>query len=172
MLAKELVDQKARSQIDLDQLSHLVFRGKDRWINMNMLTRAALDTGTWNTPEVYEMSREQLHEYVIKMTSIITKAVPVDHINVNYTYETATSTNAHIRGNVGAVMVIQMILALGTEEQKSIFLPSLNSFKWITAYVQTELGHGSDVESLGTVAVYDDANEEFIINTNDLQGMK
>ena len=45
MLAKDLVDQKARSQIDLDQLSHLVFRGKDRWINMNMMTRAALDTG-------------------------------------------------------------------------------------------------------------------------------
>ena len=61
-----------------------------------------------------------------------------------------------------------MILLLGNEEQKSIFLPSLNSFIWITAYVQTELGHGSDVESLGTVGVYDDANEEFIINTNDL----
>ena len=172
MIAKELKQQMDKSQIDLDELSHTVFRGKDRWANMRMLSRAVIDTGVWNTPEVYEMSREQLHEYVIKITHKITKEVPVDHVNVNYTYETASSMNVQFRGNVGSVMVIQMILSLGTEEQKTLFLDNLNSYKWITAYVQTELGHGSDVESLGTVAVFDDANQEFIINTNDLAGMK
>ena len=40
------------------------------------------------------------------------------------------------------------------------------------AYVQTELGHGSDVMSLETTATYDPATKEIIINTPSLSATK
>jgi len=40
------------------------------------------------------------------------------------------------------------------------------------AYVQTELGHGSDVGSLETTATYDPATREFVMNTPSLSATK
>lgn len=39
-------------------------------------------------------------------------------------------------------------------------------------YAQTELGHGSDVQSLMTTATYDPTNETFIIDSNGTAGAK
>lgn len=172
MSINPLVEQRKLSKINIDELTYLVFRGKERWDSTTELMELVRKIGVWNDPKVFEKSREELFAYVVENSAKVIKSVPVDHINVNYTYETSASTNVQFRGNVGVVMVIQMILTLGTEEQKNLFLPNLNSYKWVTAYVQTELGIGSDVENLGTVAVYDDTSDEFIINTNNLAGMK
>lgn len=172
MSLNPLVEQRKLSKINPDELTHLVFRGKDRWEGMREMYEQVMKLGIWNDPRVYEMSREDLYSYMIENSHRVIKSIPVDHINVNYTYETSSSTNVHFRGNVGAVMVIQMILTLGTEEQKNLFLPSLNSYKWVSAYVQTELGIGSDVENLGTVAVFDETCGDFTINTNNLGGIK
>ena len=39
-------------------------------------------------------------------------------------------------------------------------------------YAQTELGHGSDVQSLMTTATYDETSESFIINTPSVKAAK
>ena len=39
-------------------------------------------------------------------------------------------------------------------------------------HTQTELGHGSNIRGLQTTATYDAATEEFVLNTNTLQGTK
>ena len=40
------------------------------------------------------------------------------------------------------------------------------------AYVQTEIGHGSDVQSLQTTVVYDHDTKEFVVNTPDVKAIK
>lgn len=54
---------------------------------------------------------------------------------------------------------------LASEEQKAYWLPKANNFEISGAYVQTELGHGSDVGSLETTATYDAATKEFVVHT-------
>lgn len=44
---------------------------------------------------------------------------------------------------------------LASEEQLKYWLPKINRFEITGAYVQTEMGHGSDVASLQTTATFD-----------------
>lgn len=56
--------------------------------------------------------------------------------------------------------------------QASKWLPRTIMMKILGAYAQTELGHGSNVRGLQTIAVYDKETQEFILNTPTLQSMK
>ena len=57
------------------------------------------------------------------------------------------------------------ILHLGTKEHHEKWLPDVMSLKLPGAFAMTEIGHGSDVASIGTTATYDPETEEFEIHT-------
>ncbi|NLB47523.1 MAG: acyl-CoA dehydrogenase, partial [Microbacteriaceae bacterium] len=57
------------------------------------------------------------------------------------------------------------ILHLGTEHHHNTWLPDVMSLKLPGAFAMTEIGHGSDVASVGTTATYDPETEEFVIHT-------
>ncbi len=57
------------------------------------------------------------------------------------------------------------ILHLGTRTHHEKWLPDVMSLKLPGAFAMTEIGHGSDVASIGTTATYDPATEEFEIHT-------
>ena len=57
------------------------------------------------------------------------------------------------------------ILHLGTERHHEQFLPGAMSLSVPGAFAMTETGHGSDVAAIGTTATYDEATDEFVIDT-------
>ncbi|GGE62763.1 acyl-CoA dehydrogenase family protein [Nesterenkonia cremea] len=57
------------------------------------------------------------------------------------------------------------VLHLGSEEHHARFLPGIMDLSVPGAFAMTEIGHGSDVASLGTTATYDPTTEEFVLNT-------
>ncbi|WP_235496732.1 acyl-CoA dehydrogenase [Leifsonia sp. Root4] len=57
------------------------------------------------------------------------------------------------------------ILHLGTEYHHEAFLPGAMNLDVPGAFAMTEIGHGSDVASVATTATYDEATQEFVINT-------
>lgn len=57
------------------------------------------------------------------------------------------------------------ILHLGTAAHHEQWLPDVMSLKLPGAFAMTEIGHGSDVASVGTTATYDPDTEEFEIHT-------
>ncbi|TYL54854.1 acyl-CoA oxidase [Nocardioides sp. BGMRC 2183] len=57
------------------------------------------------------------------------------------------------------------ILQLGTERHHDAYLADIVSGRLLGCFAMTETGHGSDVQSLGTVARYDAAAGEFVITT-------
>ncbi|MFC5339105.1 acyl-CoA dehydrogenase [Leucobacter denitrificans] len=57
------------------------------------------------------------------------------------------------------------ILHLGTEEHHKKWLPAVMDLSLPGAFAMTEIGHGSDVASVGTTATYDPEAEEFEIHT-------
>ena len=54
---------------------------------------------------------------------------------------------------------------LGTERHHDAYLPPLLRMEIAGIYAMTEIGHGSDVASIGTTATYDPDTEEFEIHT-------
>lgn len=57
------------------------------------------------------------------------------------------------------------ILHLGTRAHHEKWLPDVISLKLPGAFAMTEIGHGSDVDSVATTATYDKETEEFVIHT-------
>lgn len=57
------------------------------------------------------------------------------------------------------------ILHLGTREHHERWLPDVINLTLPGAFAMTEIGHGSDVASVGTTATYDPETEEFEIHT-------
>ena len=57
------------------------------------------------------------------------------------------------------------VLHLGTEHNHDELLPGIMSLEVPGAFAMTEIGHGSDVASIGTTATYDAESEEFVIHT-------
>ena len=69
-------------------------------------------------------------------------------------------------------MGLPIIDISGSEEQKKEWVPRIQSGEIISCYGQTELGHGSDVQSLETTAVYNESDETFTINTPSVSAYK
>jgi acyl-CoA oxidase len=57
------------------------------------------------------------------------------------------------------------IHTMGNEEQNKYWMPLIADHKILGCYAQTELGHGSDVGKLETLASLDKATDEFIIHS-------
>ncbi|WP_121253098.1 acyl-CoA dehydrogenase [Nocardioides ferulae] len=64
------------------------------------------------------------------------------------------------------------ILQLGTREHHDAYLRDLITGKLMGCFAMTESGHGSNVQALGTVATYDLASGEFVIETTSEQARK
>lgn len=69
-------------------------------------------------------------------------------------------------------MFIPAIEGQGTEEQAAKWLPLAKSFSIIGCYAQTEMGHGSNVQGLETVAEYDAQQESFVMHSPTLTSTK
>ncbi|KIP52498.1 acyl-CoA dehydrogenase family protein [Leucobacter komagatae] len=70
-----------------------------------------------------------------------------------------------IKGGVQWGLFGSAILHLGNQTHHEKWLPDVMSLKLPGAFAMTEIGHGSDVASIGTTATYDVDAEEFEIHT-------
>ena len=77
----------------------------------------------------------------------------------------AADPSLQIKGGVQWGLFGAAVLHLGTKKHHDALLPDIMSLKVPGAFAMTEIGHGSDVASIGTTATYDPETEEFVIHT-------
>ena len=77
-----------------------------------------------------------------------------------------------ILGSVHNIMFVPTIANLGTDKQIEKYYADAASCKMFGCYAQTELGHGSDVQSLETTCTYDPDTEEFILHSPTISSTK
>ncbi|WP_227425611.1 acyl-CoA dehydrogenase family protein [Pengzhenrongella sicca] len=77
----------------------------------------------------------------------------------------AADPSLQIKAGVQWGLFASAILHLGTAEHHRRLLPGAMSVAVPGVFAMTETGHGSDVASIGTTAVYDPATQEFDLHT-------
>ncbi|MDN6400538.1 MAG: acyl-CoA dehydrogenase family protein [Brachybacterium sp.] len=70
-----------------------------------------------------------------------------------------------IKAGVQWGLYTSAIIQLGSQEQQKAWVPPAMSLETPGAFAMTEIGHGSDVQSLATTATYDPGTEEWVIHT-------
>ncbi|GAA5846862.1 hypothetical protein JCM3766R1_004678 [Sporobolomyces carnicolor] len=74
--------------------------------------------------------------------------------------------------NLHEIAFTPVIQGQGSDEQQAEWLPKCYNHAILGAYLQTELGHGSNVQQLETTATYDPATKEFVINSPTISSTK
>lgn len=159
-------EQKKSSKICKNELNKLVYKSLERHKEILELVENIKEFNPQETAfKYYEMNRisqvkvgyKFLANFIKKnMFDVSKKELPVE---INY------FVNYEVPGGVSALMVRPLIDTLCSDEQKQKWLPLFDTGMVIGAYAQTELGHGSDVQSLETEATFDEKTQEFIINS-------
>ncbi|GAA6059945.1 hypothetical protein JCM10212_003085 [Sporobolomyces blumeae] len=74
--------------------------------------------------------------------------------------------------NLHEIAFTPVIQAQGSDEQQAEWLPKCYNHAILGAYLQTELGHGSNVQQLETTSTYDRETREFVIHSPTISSTK
>ncbi|WP_082473699.1 acyl-CoA dehydrogenase family protein [Curtobacterium sp. Leaf261] len=78
---------------------------------------------------------------------------------------TTADPSLQIKAGVQWGLFGSAVLHLGTAPNHAEFLPAIIDFRVPGCFAMTETGHGSDVQSIATTAVYVEDTEEFVVHT-------
>lgn len=125
-----------------------------------------------STPPLFtERSRKDQYQRVIENSPKLLKTMDVD-FGLKMPPDPYLNDVTPIIGGVGLGMNLPLLYLCGTEEQKQKWIPRIQNGDILSAYGQTEIGHGSDVQSLETTATYDENKEIFVINSPSVSAYK
>lgn len=142
------------------------------------MKKEAATRGIYPDLEHYYLTREELMNDELKRVCKLIelwhdKGVLSDRYNpkklvTDYIFA-GLDTNGMFLHFEGFMRTIEL---LGSKDQKAKWLPKCLTLQAIGCYCQTEIGHGSDVQSLETTATYDVTTQEFVIDSPTVSSIK
>ena len=163
---------REKSLINADTLACYMHGSKAEWEFMGKLEAECKEHGLVPDYSAAEKSRVDQYEIVHKFGEMFKKVKAIDFMAEDVKPRYLFLSNLHTKGGVGFLMALHTIKCLGTQEQVDNWATKIANKEWYGCYVQTELGHGSDVQNLKTVAVYDHKTQDFTIHTPDVDAIK
>ncbi len=155
-----------------------------RWADIRNETRKVLQDPLFKPP--VGLPTEEARELVLEQAKALAKT-PGPHLGFPEKYGgsgdvggfvTGFETLAHgdlsllVKTGVQWGLFGGAILHLGTERHHDKYLPGCLSLELPGCFAMTETGHGSDVQSIRTVATYDPSSDSFLIHTPDSDARK
>ncbi len=148
-----------------------------RWATWRREVREVMKKSEFRKIEhlTYEEHRERVLEQLKTLAAddVVTRAFPKrlggkdDHGGSVAGFEELVlgDPSMQIKGGVQWGLFGSAVLHLGSDEHHDRFLPGIMDLSVPGVFAMTEIGHGSDVASIGTTATYDPETEEFVLNT-------
>ena len=168
--------EKARSnsQVSRDTLIDFVYGSQKHF--SRVLEALALFKRLFPPEEAsrfYEMDRVSQVKRSYQLTADLIRHKFYDNVSgADIPHETTYLLNLEFPGSVSCIMTRPIIEILSSDAQRAKWLPLFDTGRLMGAYAQTELGHGSDVQSLETEAVYDEKTKEFVIHSPSVSSYK
>ena len=165
-------EYRQRSRLDADVLASYMHGSEENWATFQKFMEECRTLGLLPDLNAPEMSRIDQYTLVEKNAQLFKNFKGIDFMADKISPLFLYFTNIHVKGGVGLLMSLHLIKVLGTSEQVEKWATKLAKREWYGCYAQTELGHGSDVQNLKTLAVYDHETQEFTLNNPDIDSIK
>ncbi|TMW65698.1 hypothetical protein Poli38472_008340 [Pythium oligandrum] len=168
-----LKKERAGGNIDPAILTDILREGKDKNARRKAMVELAASHPVLsdrnmlfrNHSERYNFGLKKVHHYI----KVVREQNITDKDDQQFLY---SALGEPLPIDVHRAMFIPTLENQADEEQQKKWLPLARNFKITGAYAQTELGHGSNVQGIETVATYDKEKQEFIINSPTLTSRK
>jgi acyl-CoA oxidase len=168
-----LEQHRAKSKICRTKLAHLVYGGPEKYDRTMKAFEVLKSQGVVPHPGINELSRVDIYSHLqktfarLRQNTTLNLATDEDQLS-----ECILATNYHFPGGVGSVMTTNLIRWMGTTQQAESWIPKIQNHVWVTCYAQTELGGGTDVQNLQTLAVFDPKTQEFVFHSPTISSIK
>ena len=174
MMKEVLNKQRTLSKVDKEELAEIIYRSKDRYFYIKDAMKQICSLGGGIDPSMSEIGRLAAYEKTQKVAFGLRKNLKgFNPFSLEIpTEELTLSSNWHYPGSVGLIMSNTLIKNTGSPEQVRDWCPRIMSYEWLTCYAQTELGTGSDVQNLKTLAVFDPKTQEFEFHSPSIESIK
>lgn len=168
-----LEQYRAKSKICPKQLGHLVYRSKDRFERAQTVLAEFKRLGAVPHPGLPELSRADIFSHTQKTVAHLRSNSNINVFDEDQSLEECfLAMNFHSPGSIGLVMTASIIRWMGSNQQVDDWLPKIQKCVIMACYAQTELGTGSDVQNLQTMAVFDPKTQEFVFHTPNTASIK
>lgn len=168
-----LLTARNASKLNAQDLAAFFYGNAEKLEKVREIRAQNIILGAAPTFDILEMSRVDQIDHVIRKSVNVYFKNDLKSGNVlDIPKENLFGDSIMKMGSVGSFMVTKLITLMGSEEQKQEWMPQIEMGTIITSYVQTELGHGSDVQNLQTTAVFDVDTREFVFNTPNIAAYK
>ena len=165
-------EKKAKSNINIQKLQPLLHLNKESHEKFNHFAKTITEHPELQIPlNYFEMDRTSKLEHNIKWSASFHKHFPEIRGPTDYARPELFWPGTII-GGIGYAMNVQAINVMGTDEQIKKWVNKVQSGEYVTCYAQTELAHGSDVQSLKTTATYDSESQTYTLNTPSIEAYK
>ncbi|KAL5481883.1 hypothetical protein EMCRGX_G022144 [Ephydatia muelleri] len=171
-MAKELQQERSQSSLNIEEVTNMLDGGRSNTDKRRQLYKMMLDDPMLRQDDIYFLSDEEAFKRAVQNDVYLIRKC--HNLNVSEEEKKVLVKNLMSRFAIGVhtLMFIPAIEGQGTEEQQKKWLTPAYSYQIIGAYAQTELGHGTNLRGLETVATYDPTTQEFVLNTPTLTATK
>ena len=165
--------QHERQQIKFNQneLTLHIFGTREKFDTFKKISEiAAKDPILKNDQNVFNLGREEQIAISIKKFNRYYELFDLNDSYVSFMQSMISNCPATL--SLHQLMFIPSLKALGDENQIKKWVPLAESYKILGCYAQTEIGHGSDIQSLELEAVFDKTKDEFVLHSPTLSSIK
>ncbi|KAL7689551.1 putative acyl-CoA dehydrogenase/oxidase and middle domain superfamily, acyl-CoA oxidase [Plasmopara halstedii] len=168
--------ERRKSQISSRELAYFLHQSKSNVEKLERLEKLLVQDPLLNHEKMYYMTRGEQYK---RATQMARQAVLIAHRN-NLDDQDTALLHLVLQGFTGCPsstalhtgMFLNNLGLLFTDEQQSRWMEMAKQWRMVGCYVQTELGHGSNVRGLETTASYIPADDEFEIHSPTVTSMK
>jgi len=169
--AHVLPNERKNASFDVQELVHYL-NGGPEFTKKRKFIESVLSKDPEDQHRIYNFNRHEYLQHHIKEFIRIHKPFKnYKPTREEIGYMSDVSTGFGALNNSHAIF-LNTIIGQGNEQQFKYWVPKLMSFEITGSYAQTELGHGSNVRGLQTIAEFDKKTDSFILNTPTLTSMK
>jgi acyl-CoA oxidase len=166
-----LAQERAKSSLNVDALANFLF-GKAVLEKRDQILKVLEAEDVFNKSQNYFKGREDRFVVALARAKRM-RQLSVKHNWSRDDYEVASNLISE-PGPYGlhASMFLITLRDQGTPEQHKLFLEKAENYEIIGCYAQTELGHGSNVRGLETIATWNASDKTFTLHSPHLTASK